>query len=103
MTKVMVESAEPRVQERPTPVSAIACFEMRINDMLGKLGEKVEVENLRQNGEQYLADITRYRVRDNRCRWSSEYPVEIVTVRCKDVIYWRKYIDILVSHPSFNY
>lgn len=84
--------------------SAIAQFEVRISGLLPRVGEKVEVANIRDEGDKYVADIVRYHSKDSKERWQVKEgeQVTLVASRARDVQYLKDYIDFLARHPYFN-
>lgn len=83
---------------------AISQFEMRIGGYLQRIGEKVEVTNLRPRGEAYVADITRITRNFKKPKYvrERETEVELVVTTCHDVMYDRNYIDLLRKFPVYN-
>jgi hypothetical protein len=83
---------------------AIAQYELRTNGLMSGLGERVEVTNIRETGEAYVADIQRTYVRDAKNRWRMKPgdSAEMQFSRCSAVQYLKSYIDLLVASPGFN-
>lgn len=102
---IVVPKAETKeIEPKCTPAQAISQFECRINGLFNKSGERVEVDNLRIDGNKYVADITRYQARNSKARWrEGNSPVDLHRSSYRDVLYWKGYIDTLVLHPQFNY
>lgn len=88
-----------------TVEDAIAQFEVRIEGLYPKDGEKVIVTNLRQRSNAYIADLTKVfnkHTRDGRDAVLEPDEDDFYSVRSRDVIYLKDYIDLLRERPVLN-